>query len=289
MRSKADRISAHSYVQGESPRLDARTGELIWVNIKAGHVHRGRLAEGVLAVVRSYDIGRPVGVAVPLACPGAGWALAVRDGFAHLAEDGTVTTLVSGLTSGQDQMNDGACHPDGSFWAGSQAIPREPRAALFRLSPDGQAETMMTGLTVANGIDFSPDGHTVYFVDTLPRRCLEAITLDNGRPRRRTTIAEISGGNPDGLVLDDDGCVWVAVWDASEVRRYAPTGELLATVELPVPRPTAVCFQGSTLVITTASLGLDQPPAGSGHLFAADVGVSGPPTRPWQGMHYADV
>jgi sugar lactone lactonase YvrE len=74
------------------------------------------------------------------------------------------------------------------------------------------------------------------------------------------------------------------VWDASEVRRYAPTGELLATVELPVPRPTAVCFQGSTLVITTASLGLDDPAPGSGCLFAVDAGVKGPPSRPWTGV-----
>lgn len=283
MRSRADRVSAISYRQGESPRLDARTGELIWVDIAAGRVHRGRLEGGELTVLRDYDIGGPVGVAVPLAAPGAGWAIAVRDGFAHLAEDGTVTPIATGLTSGRDQMNDGACHPDGSFWAGSQAIPRAPRAALFRLSTDGKVTTMLTGLTVANGIDFTPDGRTLYFVDTLPSRRLDAITLFDGRPAGRRTIAVISGGNPDGLVLDDEGCLWVAVWDASEVRRYAPTGELLATVELPVPRPTAVCFQGSTLVITTASLGLDRPPAGSGHLFACDVGVSGPPAHAYCG------
>ncbi|MEV0289943.1 MULTISPECIES: SMP-30/gluconolactonase/LRE family protein [unclassified Kribbella] len=283
MRSRADRISSTAYIQGESPRLDPRTGELIWVDILAGRVHRGRLVGGVLTVLRDYDIGRRVGVAVPLAEPGGGWALAVREGFAHLAEDGTVTSLMTGLTRGQDQMNDGACHPDGSFWAGSQALPRAPRAALFRLDPDGSVSRMLSGLTVANGIDFAPDGRTLYFIDTLPFRRLEAIDLVAGRPASRTTIVDVGGGNPDGLVLDDEGCVWVAVWDASEVRRYAPTGELLATVELPVPRPTAVCFQGSTLVITTASLGLVDPSRGSGHLFAADVGVTGPPARVWTG------
>ncbi|NIK61587.1 SMP-30/gluconolactonase/LRE family protein [Kribbella shirazensis] len=283
MRSRADRISSTAYTQGESPRLDPRTGELVWVDILAGRVHRGRLSGGVLTVLRDYDIGRPVGVAVPLAESGSGWVLAVREGFAHLAEDGTVTPLATGLTSGQDQMNDGACHPDGSLWAGSQAIPRAPRASLFRLDPDGTVDRMLSGLTVANGIDFAPDGRTAYFVDTLPHRRLEAIDLVAGRPAERGTIADVGGGNPDGLVLDDEGCVWVAVWDAGEVRRYAPTGELLATVEVPVPRPTAVCFQGSTLVITTASLGLPAPPPGSGHLFAVDTGVTGPPARTWQG------
>ncbi|MEV0797560.1 SMP-30/gluconolactonase/LRE family protein [Kribbella sp. NPDC050281] len=283
MRSRADRISSAAYVQGESPRLDPRTGELIWVDILAGRVHRGHLEGGSLTVVRDYEIGSRVGVAVPVEEDHGGWALAVQDGFAHLGEDGTVTPLVSGLTSGQDQMNDGCCHPDGSFWAGSQAIPRDPHAALFRLDPDGSVSTALSGLTVANGIDFTPDGETVYFVDTLPHRRLEAIAVHGARLGERRTVVEVTGGNPDGLALDDDGCVWVAVWDASEVRRYAPTGELLATVELPVPRPTAVCFQGSTLVITTASLGLDDPAPGNGCLFAVDAGVKGPPSRPWRG------
>lgn len=278
----ADRISETRYRQAESPRLDPRTGELLWVDMSAGQVHRGLLTCGALTAVRSYDVGRCVGVAVPVAEAGGGWAVAARDGFAHLAEDGTVTPLVTGLTIGHDQMNDGAVHPDGSFWAGSQAIPREPRAALFRLGHDATTTTMLGGLTVANGIDFTPDGRTMYFIDTLPHRRLEAFDVHHGEVRRRRVVAEVAGGNPDGLALDDEGCIWVAVWDGSEVRRYSPAGEILGVVQLPVPRPTAVCFQGSTLVITTASVGLDRS-EGSGHLYAADVGVTGPASRMWSG------
>ncbi|TDD28553.1 hypothetical protein E1218_06970 [Kribbella turkmenica] len=134
-------------------------------------------------------------------------------------------------------------------------MPRKPHDQAY---PDVD---QASGTEGNRGPNFSPDGRTLYFVDTLPHRRLEAITLYDGTPGERSTIAEISGGNPDRLVLDE-GCVWVAVWDASELRRYAPTGELLARVELPVPKPTAVCFQGGTLVITTASLGLGRPPAG---------------------------
>ncbi|WP_165949239.1 SMP-30/gluconolactonase/LRE family protein [Kribbella turkmenica] len=280
----ADQLSSFSCRQGESPRYDARTSELVWVDTVAGRVFRGQIRAGALTDVTQYEIGARVGVAVPMAEPSAGWALAVSDGFAHLARDGTVTPLVTGLVTGADQMNDGVCHPDGSFWAGSQAIPRQPRAALFRLGPDGVVTTALDGLTVSNGIDFAADGEALYLVDTLPHRRLERIEVHGATLGDRQVVTEVSGGNPDGLVVDDDGCVWVAVWDGAEVRRYAPTGELLAVVGLPVPRPTAVCFQGGTLIITTASIGLDEPPPGSGHLFAVDTGVTGPPSRPWAGI-----
>ncbi|MFC5824096.1 SMP-30/gluconolactonase/LRE family protein [Nonomuraea insulae] len=283
MRSRADAVSEEAYEQGEAPRVDPRTGEVLWVDVKAGTVHRARLESGVLRVVAGYEVGSRVGALAPLREAGSGWVLAVRDGFAHLAEDGLVTPLVTGLVSGRDQMNDGVCDPAGRFWAGSQAIPREPRAALFRLAADGSAERVLESVTVSNGIGFTADGATMYYIDTLPHRRLEAFDVVDGELSGRRAVAEVAGGNPDGLTIDDEGCVWVAVWDGAAVHRYAPDGRLLATVELPVPRPTAVCFAGSILLITTAWLGLDPAPAGSGRLYAIDVGVTGPPATTWAG------
>ena len=283
MRSRADAVSEDAYEQGEAPRVDPRTGEVLWVDIKAGTVHRARLESGILRVVAGYEVGSRVGALAPLREPGAGWVLAVQDGFAHLAEDGLVTPLVTGLVAGQDQMNDGVCDPAGRFWAGSQAIPREPRAALFRLAADGSVERVLESVTVSNGIGFTADGATMYYVDTLPHRRLEAFDVVGGELSSRRPVAEVAGGNPDGLAVDDEGCVWVAVWDGAAVHRYAPDGRLLTTVELPVPRPTAVCFAGSTLLITTAWLGLDPAPAGSGRLYAIDAGVGGPPAATWAG------
>lgn len=283
MRSKADAVSEDAYEQGEAPRVDPRTGEVLWVDIKAGTVHRARLESGVLRVVAGYEVGSPVGALAPLREPGAGWVLAVQDGFAHLAEDGLITPLVTGLVAGRDQMNDGVCDPAGRFWAGSQAIPRVPRAALFRLAADGSVERVLESVTVSNGIGFTADGATMYYIDTLPHRRLEAFDVVDGELSGRRAVAEVAGGNPDGLTIDEEGCVWVAVWDGAAVHRYAPDGRLLTTVELPVPRPTAVCFAGSTLLITTAWLGLDPAPAGSGRLYAIDVGVAGPPATTWAG------
>src|SRR5215470_11039810 len=137
VRLQAEPISDDRYEQGESPRLDPRTGELLWVDIKNGTVHRGRLEGGRIRTVVNYDIGVRVGSIAPLAAPGAGWVLAVQEGFAHLSEPGLMRPIAGGLTTGSDQMNDGVCDPQGRFWAGSQAIPRRTAAALFRLDTDG--------------------------------------------------------------------------------------------------------------------------------------------------------
>ncbi|MCG5219160.1 SMP-30/gluconolactonase/LRE family protein [Streptosporangium sp. KLBMP 9127] len=283
MPSRAEPVSEHAYEHGEGPRLDPRTGEVLWVDVKPGTVHRARLESGALRMVREYQVGTRVGAVAPLREPGAGWVLAVQDGFAHLAEDGAVTPIATGLTDGDDQMNDGVCDPAGRFWAGSQAIPRRPAATLFRLDGDATITRALTAVTVSNGIGFTPDGGTMYYIDTLPHRRLEAFDVVDGELTRRRTITTVTAGNPDGLTVDDEGCVWVAVWDAAAVHRYAPDGRLLATVTLPVPRPTAVCFAAGTLLITTAWLGLDPAPEGSGRLYAVDAGVSGPPANTWAG------
>jgi sugar lactone lactonase YvrE len=283
VRLQAEPISDDRYEQGESPRLDPRTGELLWVDIKNGTVHRGRLEGGRIRTVASYDIGVPVGSIAPLAEPGAGWVLAVQEGFAHLSEPGLVKPIAGGLTTGSDQMNDGVCDPQGRFWAGSQAIPRRTAAALFRLDTDGSVRRMLDGVTVSNGIGFTADATTMYYIDTLPHRRLEAFDVVDGGLTGRRVVADVAGGNPDGLAVDDEGCVWVAVWDGAAVHRYSPTGHLLAVVDLPVPRPSAVCFAGTTLLITTAWLGLEAASPDSGRIFAAEVGVGGPPAHGWAG------
>ena len=296
-----DVISAEAYELGEGPRLDPRTGELLWVDIRAGRLHSGRLAAGTLTGVATYEVGIACGAVAPLAHEGAGWALAAGRGFHHLAADGSLRGLSPDVAAPGTVMNDGACDPAGRFVAGSQVLDAESRrgalaraarssvsGALYRLGADQTVATTLTGIGCSNGIGWSADGQTMFYVDSRVRR-LDAYRYDvsTGTAGDRRTLATFDGVSPDGLCVDDDGCVWVAEWDGWRVRRFSPAGQVLTTIELPVPRPTAVCLVGTTLVVTTAWVGLDEATRTraplSGRILAVDVGVGGPPATPWSG------
>ncbi|MGI8335659.1 SMP-30/gluconolactonase/LRE family protein [Actinomadura scrupuli] len=286
-----DVISSEAYELAESPRLDPRTGELLWVDLRAGRVHRGRLRDGALVVSAHYDVGAACGAVAPLARADAGWVVAAGRGFRHLAADGTVRPLgPDDVAAPGTRMNDGACDPAGRFVAGSQVLEGAPpgSGALYRLDADRTIATTLTGVGCSNGIGWSADGTTMFYVDSLARR-LDAFDYDlpTGAVGRRRTLAAFGDSSPDGLCVDDEGCVWVAVWDAWCVRRFTATGRLLTTVDLPVPRPTAVCLVGTVLVVTTAWVGLDPVTRAraplSGRIFALDVGVSGPSAAVWSG------
>jgi sugar lactone lactonase YvrE len=143
--------------------------------------------------------------------------------------------------------------------------------ALERVAPDGAAVTVISGVTVSNGIGWSPDGSLMYYIDT-PTRRIDVLTVTGeGLATDRRALADVSDvpGSPDGLTVDGDGCVWAAFWDGGAVRRYTPDGKLDRTLTVPVSRPTACAFGGpglTDLYITTARVGIDataEPLAGS--------------------------
>ena len=192
-------------------------------------------------------------------------------------------------------MNDGACDPQGRFWAGTMAYDESPGAgALYRLELDGSCTTMLTGLSISNGIGWSPDASTMYLNDS-GTGCVDAFRFDgsSGTISDRRTLVHIDrpGVAPDGLTVDREGGIWIALWNGGAVSRYAPDGSLLATVRLPVERPTSCAFGGpglDTLFVTSARTDLDddalarQPHAG--RLFAIDgLGVRGLPGLPYRG------
>lgn len=279
---------------GESPRLDSRSGHIIWVDIPAGMVHRAALIANQVIPLVSHDVGSAVGgmvgTVVPLSGQGDGWIVAAQDAVCHLAADGEVRVLSRPEAGRGTRFNDGACDPWGRLWLGSMGQPVRPGAGrLLRLERDGTLTVILAEATISNGIGWSPDGSRVYYVDTATSR-LDVLHLDAAGDvtERRTLVTfDPDQGKPDGLDVDDEGCVWVAMWDGWSVRRYSPTGELLAVVKTPVSRPTACCFSGETLIITTACEGIsdeslcDEPAAG--RLLLADVGVSGPSARPYLG------
>jgi sugar lactone lactonase YvrE len=271
---------------GEGPIWDTRTGELLWVDIMVGIVHR---FDPVSNVDRAFDVGQPVGAVVPRSA--GGYAFALRDGFA-MGDAGGVTVVAPIQADQPDvRMNDGACDSRGRFWAGTMQLEHERGAgALFRLDTTGAAEAMLTRVTISNGIAWSPDDATMYYVDTTTRG-IDAFDYDANAGtiarRRRLVTIEKSAGYPDGLVVDADGCIWVALWEGWAVRRYAPDGTLLAVVELPVARVTKPAFGGDALndlYVTTASP--DEPDDAQPHaggIFRARPGVRGLAPRGYSG------
>ena len=274
---------------GEGPCYDAATGALYWVDIPACRVHE-RAADGAL---RSWDVGQPVGAVVVRAR--GGLVLAARDGFLALdlvsdAASGTVSDAITplaplGLPPGV-RMNDGACDRAGRFLAGSMADDEAPGwGTLYRLDPDHAVAELIAGVTISNGIGWSPDGTLMYYIDS-PTRRVDVLDYDpaTGAISDRRTFAAIEAGEamPDGLAVDAEGGVWVALWDGGAVLRFAPDGRLRQAVELPCPRVTSCAFGGpdlATLYITTAAGPGDQ----GGELFRVPAGVAGLPSYPYQG------
>ena len=267
---------------GEGAFWDAARASLVWVDILGSAVHE--LREGDHHV---YDVGTHVGVAAPRAK--GGWVLAVRDGFAAFDPAAGSFEVLARISEPGTRMNDGNVDAQGRFFAGSMLYTEQPDGGrLYRLDPDHSVAVVLDPVSVSNGIDWGPDGSHVYYVDSSTR----AIARFDRDWSNRTTFAQLDEGEgfPDGLTIDSEGCVWLAVWDGAHVRRYTPDGRIDRVVEVPAPRVTSCGFGGpdlSTLYITTARVGLkpdqlERFPL-SGSLFAFDAGATGRPRNVFTG------
>jgi len=268
---------------GEGPCWDAAAGALYWTDIPASRVHC--LADGHH---RCWEIGRPAGAVVPRA--GGGLVLAARDGFLALdPATGTLTMLAAvepDITG--NRMNDGACDRTGRFFAGTMADDEAPGAgALYRLDRDHRVTQVMAGVSIFNGIDWSPDERLMYYIDS-PTHRIDVFDYDPGTGTAAfsngRTFARAGGGEvvPDGLTVDSEGGVWVALWGGGQVRRYTPDGTLMLSVDLPAANVTSCAFGGPslhTLYITTAA----GPGSSGGALFACQSTVAGLPANPFRG------
>ncbi|MET7679770.1 SMP-30/gluconolactonase/LRE family protein [Streptomyces sp. NPDC005423] len=264
---------------GEGPTWDAAAGRLIWIDILGSRVHTYDPSSG-RRTVRST--GQHVGAAKPRA--GGGLALNLRDGVGLLDPDGTFRWLRRDPVPGR-RANDAAVAPDGALWTGTMRYDEAAGGGtLTRITGDGSAETVLDSVAVSNGTGWSPDGRLMYYVDS-PTRRVDVFAYADGRvtDRRRLVGIEEGAGFPDGLTVDADGCVWVALWDGGAVRRYTPDGELDRVIRLPVPRVTACAFGGpdlTDLYVTTARVGLTAPHPVAGSLLVvpgAGKGVAQPP------------
>jgi sugar lactone lactonase YvrE len=203
--------------------------------------------------------------------------LAVQDGFARLDTRSGATSTIAQVDGAHPDLrfNEGKVDPAGRFWAGTMALDeRRGAGALYRLDPDGGIHTMLNEVTISNGLDWSDDGATMYFIDS-PTCSIDVFDFDpaTGSIRNRRSLVRIPPGEgvPDGMTLDADGFVWVALWDGGAVHRYAPDGRREMVVRVPTRCPTSCVFGGpdlADLYITTAYVKLtpqeraEQPHAG---------------------------
>lgn len=283
---RADQHTDPVTYHGEGPvwsdSWDGDGGRLQWVDMLAGDIlslyPQGRVAR------------RHVGSVAAALRPrvGGGAVIAVERGFALESSGGDLTTLPPVWDDPSLRMNEGTCDPQGRFYCGSMSYQRVPGAgALFRLDPDASARQVLDGVTISNGIEWSPDGSLVYYNDT-PTYQVDVLDYDPdaGFSGRRPFVV-LDEMRPDGLTVDAEGGVWVALNGQGRVHRYTPDGRLDEVVEVGAAKTTACCLggpNGDRLFITTSRENLPDgadPLAGS--LFVADVGVRGLAARTFAG------
>lgn len=276
---------------GEGPCWDDHRRELLWVDIFAGAVRRW---EPATDRELGFELGQPVGMVSPR--QQGGLVCTVRDGVVFVDHDGANMQLVREVERENlnNRMNDGKCDPQGRLWAGTMALDlTEHRGSLYRIDPDLSMECVRTRVSVSNGLDWSPDGRAFYYIDSATKT-VDVYDFDpeRGTIRNRQVLIEFSDpvATPDGLTVDAEGTLWIAMWDGGCIRRVTPKGRLIESVSLPVTRPTSVTFGGSglqQLFITSARHGLNpsqlagEPHAGD--IFAIIPGVNGLPANRFSG------
>jgi len=277
---------------GEGVRWDARRDELLRVDILSGRIYRDKIIDdGGLLPVETYHVAGTVAAIAPIQGD-EGWLLAAARGFSYLRPDGTVRPVAEVAPEGT-RMNDAACDPQGRFWAGTLAHDqRAGGGSLYRLDNTGQTELIMSGLTISNGLGWSPDGRTMYLVDTAPG-VIHAFRFD---PDRGTisddhVLVEIPAehGGPDGLTVDAEGDVWVAIYGGGRVRRYSPKGQLREELFVPAEQTTCCAFAGPglhRLYVTTATEHWTdeqrRAEPGAGLVYAFDTDATGRPAAPFR-------
>jgi len=272
---------------GEGPAWDERTGSLLWVDIDAGEVHR--LTGGGAHTVLVF--GAPISAVIPTERDGE-YVLLRRSEVVRVTPSGEESLVALELPESSMLFNDAKCDPHGNLWAGTKNWAGRPTAALYRIVPTLDREVKRTGITISNGLGWSPSGTTMYHVDTPTRRIdMFNVDLAAGTLGDRRTLAEIEegAGLPDGLCVDAEGGVWVALWNGRAVRRYHATGELDRVVVIPTLCPTSCTLGGSdfrTLFVTSSrdgarAAGHDDELAGA--VFSVEAEVPGLPVARFRG------
>jgi sugar lactone lactonase YvrE len=273
-------LDAHATL-GEGPVWDADAGVLWWVDIEGRRIHR---FDPPTRADTSFETASMVG-AVAIRASG-GLMAALADGVWTVDPGSGGAELFVELGEPPEvRSNDAKCDPAGRFLVGTMAFDNSPIGSLYSVEADGSMRRLLDQLSIANGMAWSADGGTLYYIDS-PLRRVDAFDYDlatGAISRRRSYLVfDDRVPKPDGMSIDAEGGLWIAFWDAAEIRRYGPDRELDVVVRVPATQVTSCAFSGPDLrdlYITSASTGLsaealaEQPHAGG--LFHVRAPVPG--------------
>jgi sugar lactone lactonase YvrE len=284
--SRVEHVLSAGCELGEGPLWHPQENALYWTDILGRKIHRYQPSSGQHT---TFPTGEGVGSFAFR--KGGGFLLAAGSGLSlwQPGQDPAYTFISLPEINPTGRFNDGKVDPAGRFWAGTVDMTNPGISCLYRLDPRGSLSVMETGLTISNGLGWSPDRTTMYFTDT-PTRTIYAYDFDlpSGEISNRRTFVQVPEefGLPDGLTVDEDGCIWSAMWGGWQVVRYTPAGKIDLRLQLPTECPSSCTFGGENLdvlYITTAWEGMSeeqrsgQPQAGD--LFMYKAGVRGLPVE----------
>jgi sugar lactone lactonase YvrE len=276
---------------GECPVWSADEQALYWADINAPSLNRFDPATG-----ENRAMPMPASIGCFALRQQGGFVVALRNGLWLAGADGTLQEKVAAAPydPAHHRFNDGRCDSRGRFFVGTMNEKRDaPSAALYRLDAEGRLAQVMGGLTISNGLAWSPDGRTMYHADT-PTLAISASTFDaaSGTPSNRRVFAQFfeETARPDGGAVDSEGCYWTAFYGGGRVVRLSTEGKVLADCPLPAICPTMCAFGGAdlrTLYVTSARQRRDDAELArlpqSGGIFAMRVAVPGLPEPAFAG------
>ena len=274
----------HRALLGEGAIWNHERQELYWVDIlgKSLNIYNPENKSN-----RKFPLPYRVGTVVPQSDSTA--VVALDNGIYILNTFNRKLTRISDVESEilTNRFNDGKCDPNGNLWVGSMHLEeKEPAASLYKVAPDGTTTKMLENITISNGIVWTKDGETMYYIDT-PTGVIKAydFDLDTSTISNERVAVEVDedDGFPDGMAIDAEDKLWVGLWNGNAVARYDPdNGELMEKIEVPAHNVTACAFGGENLdilYITTARVDMSEeeleqyPLAGS--IFSVKPGVKG--------------
>lgn len=285
--------SDESFEHGEGPVWDPVRSRLLWVDTMAGGLLEGALTHDGehLEVTRRRHFAEMINVVVPDA--DGGLLVGGQESLFTLDADGTRTDGPRIVPAGTGRrLNDGATDPAGRFLVGTMRLTVESTSEeLVRLEPDGRLTRLDDAVTLSNGLAWTADGRRMYHSDTLAHVVwVRDYDPSTGAVGPREVHLDFSPEMPDGVAIDTEDHLWVALFGAGEIRRHAPDGSLVDRVRVAAPRVTSLTFGGDDLrrlLITSSYYGLDEAQReahpDSGRIFTVRVAATGTPVVPWSG------